>query len=808
MINCGFRINLVILLPKSHLVISYILIIVALISSFVIQLSYASKNPNYNNTINSKAGTDSTQLRVLVVLMELPDDPHHHSHDVDHYEALFFGSNDLSIKQYYQNTSYGEVSLSGDVLGWYQSNNNRSYYGAGERIPPGVDAAPDELAFEARGHAINAGKNPLNYDLFVVIHSGDGQEYSGNSDDIWSHQWALYNFGLSYVEYSMNHEYVNYETPSHELGHAIYFPDLYDFRYYEHEFAGPYAIMDSGNGHFAIWNKYYSHISRSQSPQFLSDSQRLQIANFSNDTFETINPIAISEPEGIMWLEIGWDSTGYDNPSFGRGWTVSVRENLDFDRFIPKHGVVVARIQVGPRYGYTQVFESEYPPWEVVDAHPETAENKDDAAFSLTDGDIGTFQSSDGWALQIIEKYNNLSYRVRVTNESNIPKVLAIAPNQSLSDTAEFVVMANSSVNKSISSVEISFDNGQWQSCKPKEEANLYSFSWDTTLEREGTHLIRTRAKDNSTIPYIGYSSFILVDVDNTNGSILVVDDDLGRSSENYVLTALDELGLRGEYEVKQTSSFDNAEITAEEMMNYEKVIWVGNPEISPLANSHINYEEFLEIKQYIETSSGTNPPRIIFMSSYNIFDFSNQGVGVLAEIAQYFRATSPKNFRAPVTMLDGYDFLSKLPPFTLGSSDTLRATRGSDGEVVDLLSGVVPILKDTEPEFPKYDTKGYYTDDGNYKIVNYLFQPEMVPNSILLQLLNSTLLYLEEPNNSTFTTTTTTRNPPPPIEIDPILLIFGISAVAGLAIYFSIKRVTGRTKIKDSYWLQRKNNE
>jgi hypothetical protein len=363
-------------------------------------------------------------------------------------------------------------------------------------------------------------------------------------------------------------------------------------------------------------------------------------------------------------------------------------------------------------------------------------------------------------------------------------------------------------MNKSISSVEISFDNGEWQACTPNEEANLFSFSWDTTLEREGTHLIRTRAKDNSTIPYIGYSSFILVDIDNANGSILVVDDDLGRSSESYVLMALDELGLRGDYEVKQTSSFDTAEITAEEMMKYEKVIWVGNPEISPLANSHINYQEFLEIKKYLETPSETRPPRIVFMSSYNIFDFSNQPAGVIAEIAEFFRATSPQNFRAPVTMLNGYDFLSNLSPFTLGSSDTLRATRGSDGEVVTLLSGVVPILKDTEPEFPNYDTKGYYTDDGNYKIVNYLFQPEMVPTSILPQLLSSTLNYLDESNNSTFTTTTTTREPPPPIEIDPVILIFGIFAVVGIAIYFSIKRFTGKTKITDSYWLQKKNNE
>ena len=732
----------------------------------------------------------STTLTVLVVLMELPDDPHHPTHTIQHYEDLFFSTRGNSINQYYQNTSYGKVVLEGDILGWYQAKENLSYYGAGGRLD-NVDIRQDYLVNESRNQAIKKGKDPENYDLFVVIHSGDGQEYSGNSDDIWSQKWALYRFELSSVEYSINHEFVGYVTPSHELGHELYFPDLYDLDF-EHIFAGPYCIMGYGSSHFSIWNKYYSRVSRPDSAQFLSAAHRLQVSNFTTDTIATLNPIALSEPKGIMWLELGWNSLGFSNNTYGRGWTVTIRENLDYDKYLPKHGVIIAAIQVGPRTSsQIQVSSGVSPPWNVIDAHPETSENKDDAAFSLASGDIGTYCSGEGWAVQLVEKYKNLSYSLRVTNESNIPQVEIVSPNQPISGSYDILINVTSTSSSTISLTEISIDNGPWQVCTPViGSEGTYSFSWDTTGLREGTHLIRARAADNTSIPYIGYSSFILAEVDNTDGTILVVDDDLGRSSEIFVLDALDELGLMGEYEIKSTTSLTDVEITAEEMMKYKYVIWVGNPAITPISNSHINYNEFKEIKQYLESSSLERPPRIIFMSNYNIFDFSNQGTNVHNEIDDIFRARSPTNFRAPVTLLRGRNFLKNLSPFTLGPTDSLRANRSSDGEVVTLLSGTVPILEDKNPEFSGYGTKGYYVDNGEYKLINFLFQPELTPTTILPQLLNLSLDYLAQPNNSTFPTNTASLSEPSSSTIKIELLTFvGILILGGVGISMFIKK-------------------
>jgi len=793
------------------------IIIIPLIGSF---------NQNFNLQsrfleTSTRKKTNATTLTVLVVLMELSDDPHHPLHTQQYYQDLFFSDNTDTISQYYLNVSYGEVILTGDVIGWKTAKNSRSYYGQGQRIPPGQDVLPHELAYEAYNYSKDEGKDPTSYDLFVVIHSGDGQEYSGDSDDIWSHKWNLYWFGLSNVEYTMNHEYVGYETPSHELGHALYFPDLYDLSY-EHDFAGPYCMMDSGDGHFSIWNKYYSRVSRIDSAQFLTNDYRLQVIDYSKDTYATVNPIAIENPTGIMWIEVGWNSTGFANPEHGRGWTITVRENLDYDKYLPKHGVVMAEIQVGPRSSsQIQVSSDVSPPWNVIDAHPETSENKDDAAFSLNDGDITTYVSGKGWAAQLLERYSNLSYRIRITNETNIPQVLIANIDLTVSGTYTLLIQTNLTSGATVESAEISIDDGPWQVCQPiaGQDGN-FTYDWDTTAYREGSHLIRARASDNSSIPFTGYSEVKTFNVDNINGSILVIDDDLGRNSESYILKVLDNLGLTSNYEVFRTSSFTQAEISPYELRKYDLTIWVGNPAITPLSNSHINFDEFLVIKNYLLDSPDDVKPRIIFLSSYNIFDFSNQGSDVESETSKIFKATSPVNFRAPVSTLRGSYFLESLPAFTLGSTASLRSKRSSDGEVVNLLSGTIPILIDEDPAFPGFDAKGYFVDTDDYRILNYLFQPEMVPENILQDLIDLSLNFMISTENITYTTTTTTTatttesSSTQPIsnpntfdlnDLDPAFVIVSVAGAIGLAAFFALKFLRKGPKKVDSYWLKKK---
>ena len=112
-----------------------------------------------SNTVLNRTDSVSqitTTLTVLVVLMEFPDDSHHSSHTIDHFNDLFFSeTQSFSVRQYFQNSSYGTVDLIGEVLGWFTTAENLAYYGAGERLPYGSqDSRPTLLAQEALSRRI------------------------------------------------------------------------------------------------------------------------------------------------------------------------------------------------------------------------------------------------------------------------------------------------------------------------------------------------------------------------------------------------------------------------------------------------------------------------------------------------------------------------------------------------------------------------------------------------------------------------------------------------------------------------------
>ncbi|MHA2094722.1 MAG: hypothetical protein ACW98F_08835, partial [Candidatus Hodarchaeales archaeon] len=213
------------------------------------------------------------------------------------------------------------------------------------------------------------------------------------------------------------------------------------------------------------------------------------------------------------------------------------------------------------------------------------------------------------------------------------------------------------------------------------------------------------------------------------------------------------------------------------------------------------NYNEFQEIKAYFNSDLGEErSPGIIFMSSYTIFDFSNQGAEYQNEYRDYFKAESIKNFRSPATLLEGSLFLEELPQFTLGNSNTLRATRGSDGELVNLLAGATAILVDIDPQFPSYSTKGYFVDNGQFKLINYQFQPDMVPEDVLPQLIELSLDYMDIPANGT-EVTTTTDSAPSVIDPVPIIGIFGGGGLVASVLFMKFKPKARRG---ESIWLKK----
>ncbi len=219
------------------------------------------------------------------------------------FNTLLFGTGNYSMKDYYQEVSYGVFSVSAGpsgIAGWYTASNTHDYYG--QNAASGEDMWPGDLVYEAVAAADAAGFNFAPYDqdgdcyvdVVNIIHQGSGEEAGGPATDIWSHSWDLYSawyFGNNhYGEYTTNDNctvnpavkvkvgpYViqpeilwgGIQTMgvfAHEYGHALGLPDLYDTDY-SSEGVGYWSLMAGGSwnyvtkagdrpAHMDAWSKY------------------------------------------------------------------------------------------------------------------------------------------------------------------------------------------------------------------------------------------------------------------------------------------------------------------------------------------------------------------------------------------------------------------------------------------------------------------------------------------------------------------------------------------------------------------------
>ncbi|HEA26005.1 MAG TPA: M6 family metalloprotease domain-containing protein [Ectothiorhodospiraceae bacterium] len=188
-----------------------------------------------------------------------------------------------SMKEYYEEVSYGKFSISAGangVAGWYTAlgghNNYSSYSAAASLVKESVQAADsvmDFSQFDSDGDG--------NVDVVAVYHQGRGQEESGDTRDIWSHKWDLNSSGVGSIVLdgvTINDYIIMPETfgtsgdastigvITHEYAHALGLPDLYDISGGS-EGIGRWGLMGSGtwNGdvntadspaHLISWSKY------------------------------------------------------------------------------------------------------------------------------------------------------------------------------------------------------------------------------------------------------------------------------------------------------------------------------------------------------------------------------------------------------------------------------------------------------------------------------------------------------------------------------------------------------------------------
>ncbi|SDW64394.1 immune inhibitor A [Marininema mesophilum] len=252
---------------------------------------------------------------IAMALVEFPDNTHNsikeekgslYTKDFSqsHYEKMLFSSKYetpeglklLTMKKYYNEQSNGSWNVSGTVTPWLKAKENASFYGGNNGDN---DKAPRELVAETLDNIGNAIKgNEAKYDQrdpydkdgdknvmepdgmldnLMVVHAGIGEEAGGGkqgADAIWSHRWtlktptAIPGTKLKAYDYMIQPEDGASGVFSHEYGHNLGLPDLYDTTYGgQGSPVGSWSVMSGGswNGKvagtepvgFDPWSKLY-----------------------------------------------------------------------------------------------------------------------------------------------------------------------------------------------------------------------------------------------------------------------------------------------------------------------------------------------------------------------------------------------------------------------------------------------------------------------------------------------------------------------------------------------------------------------
>jgi immune inhibitor A len=180
----------------------------------------------------------------------------------DFEKLLFDKAKQNSMTNFYGQLSYGALDVTGEVIGYVRAPQPYSYYtatesGTGSNYPqntPGL--LNDALTVFCQND--NLTRFDTDKDGFVdaifLIHAGGGAEAEPNPTKrknlIWSHKWTLpqpfVNQGVKVFAYSTEPEDGRVGVFSHEFGHLLGLPDLYDTTFRSHGI-GNWCLMAAGS---------------------------------------------------------------------------------------------------------------------------------------------------------------------------------------------------------------------------------------------------------------------------------------------------------------------------------------------------------------------------------------------------------------------------------------------------------------------------------------------------------------------------------------------------------------------------------
>jgi M6 family metalloprotease-like protein len=215
-------------------------------------------------------------IRLAVILAQFSDiSPNRTLRQI---QRDYFGA-DHSVAAYYHNMSYGKLTIVGNVFGWYKLPYPESKYGRDCAAVDDADCSGSDGSWQIAYDVVPLAQSDLdfnNYDYFVFVHSGNGEESSGVKDDVWSVAYlsgvwvptkskTLTKFDI--VPETEAGGAVPLGVYTHEFGHLLGLPDMYDTSSGKPRM-GAWELMDKG-----LWNGK----PRGSAPSELSSWSRMRL---------------------------------------------------------------------------------------------------------------------------------------------------------------------------------------------------------------------------------------------------------------------------------------------------------------------------------------------------------------------------------------------------------------------------------------------------------------------------------------------------------------------------------------------------
>jgi M6 family metalloprotease-like protein len=287
-------------------------------------------------------------IRVLVIAVAFSD--LNYTVSIAQLKKTWF----LSVPAYYREISYGKLTIRGDVYGWYKLPYPESHYARNCRSINDADCSGSNQSWHiAEDAVILAGKsiNFNNYDYYVFIHSGKGQETSHLTNDVWSVTYLGANVRTSSKNITRFNIVPELEEPPYvpngdwvlEFAHNLGVPDLYNTTNGPHKartLLGPWELMDKGSWNGDPPGSLPAHVTAWPKIQlgFISASM-LATANRGETSTFTVDPTEIAS-NNIHAIKIPLTNT--PNPS--QYYLVEVRTQTGFDSALPESGVLITYV--------------------------------------------------------------------------------------------------------------------------------------------------------------------------------------------------------------------------------------------------------------------------------------------------------------------------------------------------------------------------------------------------------------------------------------------------------------------------------